>query len=76
MAASRKLLSLLRKQTRSATFQAVLAADKLRASKEPDLEEGQPAETYFVGGGYLGVDDARVAPWSTSTLSIVVESIV
>jgi hypothetical protein len=63
MATSRKLLSLLGKQTRSATFQTVLAADKLKASKEPDLEEGQPAETYFVGkkAGYeILAEDGRV----------------
>ena len=63
MATSRKLLSLLGKPTRSATFQAVLAADKLKASKEPDLEEEQPAETYFVGkkAGYeILAEDGRV----------------
>lgn len=63
MATSRKLLSLLGKPTRSSTFQAVLTADKLKASKEPDLEEGQPAEAYFVGkkAGYeILAEDGRV----------------
>jgi hypothetical protein len=49
MATSRKLLSIVGKPVKSAAFRALVAADRLKASKEPDMEEGQPEAWFFVG---------------------------
>lgn len=43
MATARKLLSILGKSTTSAAFQALVAADKLKRSKQP------PSATHFIG---------------------------
>lgn len=49
MATAKKLLSLVGKSIKIAAFQALVKADRLKATKEEDLEEGQPIETTYVG---------------------------
>jgi hypothetical protein len=63
MATAKQLLSLLGKPTKSATLRKLMAADQLKTSKEPDLEEGAPATCHFVGkkAGYeISAEDGTV----------------
>ena len=63
MATARKLLSLLGKPSTGAALRAVIAADKLKVTKDPDLKEGLPVPCSFIGkkSGYeISVEEGRV----------------
>jgi len=48
MATARKLLSIVGKPIKCATFQTLISQDRLKASKEPDLKENLFETWYFV----------------------------
>lgn len=63
MATAKKLLSIVGKPIKSAAFRALVTADRLKSSKEEDLEEGQPVAMSFVGkkaGFEISTEDGRV----------------
>ncbi len=63
MATARKLLSIVGKPIKGAAFRALVTADRLKASKEPDLKEGQPVAWFFVGkkeGYEISAENGRV----------------
>ena len=63
MATARKLLSLLGKPITGAALRGLVAADRLKASKEEDMKEGLPVAWNFIGkkAGYeLLAEDGRV----------------
>lgn len=63
MATAKKLLSLLGKPVTGATLRGLIAADKLKSSKEPDLKEGLPPACHFTGkkAGYeVSAENGRV----------------
>lgn len=47
MATALRLLSILGRRTKGIRFRELLKADKLKASMEPDLDEGVQPETYY-----------------------------
>lgn len=65
MATARKLLSLLGKPITGAALRGLVAADRLKASKEEDMKEGLPVAWNFIGkkAGYelLAEDGCVVA---------------
>ena len=63
MATAKKLLSIIGKPIKSATFRTLVTADRLKASTEEDLDEGQPVAMNFVGkkvGYEISAEDGRV----------------
>ncbi|MBX3398562.1 MAG: hypothetical protein KF873_07480 [Gemmataceae bacterium] len=63
MATAKKLISILGKSIKNAPFRALVTADRLKASTEEDLDEGQPVEMSFAGkkAGYeVSAEDGRI----------------